>query len=384
MRLKSVNLFGVLFLSLFLGIFMTACGGGGTSGGGSGTLTTLLTDSATAEYKAVYVTVASVEVHRSGGQWETVATPNKTYNLLELVNGVRETLGVDTLEAGHYTQMRIIMGDAPDGGLNILSTLHPFANYVIDPGDVVHELKVPSGTQTGLKIVNGFDISSGGTTELVLDFDASRSVVKAGASGKYLLKPTVKVLNTVEYAIVSGIVTDDAATPAALEGAFVTAQLIAPLAPDDKDKVVVEAGTISNATGHYKLFLEPLTYNMVAAMDGYLPECAEITLASGDTPTVDFSLTPDALLPGTVTGTVTIAVIPHDQWATIEFRQSADCGAGATTITVKTVNVADGGTYSVDLPEGSYTAVVSSYSETTITAAITVTSDAVTTQDFEF
>ena len=149
MKLKALNLIGVIFLSLFLGIFMTACGGGGgTSGGGSGTLTTMLTDSATAEYKAVYVTVASVQVHSAGGQWETVATPNKTYNLLDLVNGVRETLGVDTLAAGHYTQMRIIMGETPDSSLNILSTLHPFANYVIDPGDVVHELKVPSGNQT--------------------------------------------------------------------------------------------------------------------------------------------------------------------------------------------------------------------------------------------
>jgi hypothetical protein len=38
-----------------------------------------------------------------------------------------------------------------------------------------------------------------------LDFDASRSIVKAGSSGKWLLKPTIKVLDTEEYSVISGM-----------------------------------------------------------------------------------------------------------------------------------------------------------------------------------
>ena len=208
----------IVLLSLCIGFFVPGCGGGGgsSSGGGTqGTLQVSLTDASTDAYQAIYVTVARVDVHLGDGdtedesRWETVAEPNTTYNLLELVNGVRETLGIARLNAGHYTQMRLIIGLTPDSDLNLFSQAHPYANYVIDQDDdEIHELKVPSGPQTGLKIVNGFNINANRTTELILDFDAMRSVVKAGSSGNYLLKPTIKVLTTVENAIVSGTVAD--------------------------------------------------------------------------------------------------------------------------------------------------------------------------------
>ena len=61
-------------------------------------------------------------------------------------------------------------------------------NYVILEDDSVHELKVPSGYQSGVKIVKGFTINENGTTEIILDFDAMSSVVEAGNSGQWLLK----------------------------------------------------------------------------------------------------------------------------------------------------------------------------------------------------
>ena len=81
-----------------------------------------------------------------------------------------------------------------------MSQAHPYANYVIidkDPNDAIdpvsHELKVPSGDKTGVKIVGGYFISANQTTELILDFDACRSVVQAGNSGQWHLKPTIKL-----------------------------------------------------------------------------------------------------------------------------------------------------------------------------------------------
>ena len=47
------------------------------------------------------------------------------------------------------------------------------------------------------------------TVGLILDFDASRSVVKAGKSGKWLLKPTIKVTGTVNNATFTGAVIDE-------------------------------------------------------------------------------------------------------------------------------------------------------------------------------
>jgi hypothetical protein len=134
-----------------------------------------LTDSATDQYNAVYITVDSIEVHISGAgddSWQTVASPQKTINLLDLMNGVREEFNLATLPTGHYTQVRLHLGKTPDNGINILSKSHPFANcnrYA----NVVHELKVPSGFQTGVKIVHEFDVNANSTTELILDFDAA-------------------------------------------------------------------------------------------------------------------------------------------------------------------------------------------------------------------
>ena len=194
-----------LAMSLFLvpGLFLVSCGG---SGSGQGSLVTTLADSFTEDYKAVYVTIDRVDVHLGGyegkdANWRAVAEPGGTYNLLDLVNGVRETLGIATLYAGTYTQMRLIIGTEPDGG-------YPHANFVVDANDDIYPLEVPSGFKTGVKVVGGFEILTDGITELILDFDAMRSVVQAGSSGNYLLKPTVSVLDTTAGAVASGSVTD--------------------------------------------------------------------------------------------------------------------------------------------------------------------------------
>ncbi|MEJ2699811.1 MAG: DUF4382 domain-containing protein [Desulfuromonadales bacterium] len=367
MNLKNLKKTQLMLMCILVGLFLTACGGG--SGPAQGTLSTSLTDASTDAYKAVYVTIARVEVHPdSGGGWQTVASPDKTYNLLDLVNGVRDSLGLATLDAGHYTQMRLVLGGTPDSGINILSQPHPFANYVIDQNDVVQELTAPSGMTTGLKIVNGFDIKADQTTELVLDFDAMHSVVIAGSSGKYQIKPTVKVLDSADAAIVSGVVSEAGATPPVLlDGALVTAQVADPSSADAKDQVVMEAGTLSASDGGYALFLAPGDYNLVAVENGYLPACSEVSLQPATQTTADFALSPATADPGSITGTVSIAGASADQVVTIDFRQEVTCDGASTStmITVKSINVANGGAFDVTLPAGVYQVVASTYNKTT-------------------
>lgn len=265
------------------------------------------------------------------------------------------------------------------------SVAHPYANYIINLANEVHELKVPSGTNTGLKIVNGFDINDNQTTELILDFDAMRSVVKAGASGEYLLKPTVKVLNTAKYAIVSGQVTDaDAAPVVSLEGALVTAQVADTAKLEVKDQVVIEAGTLADVNGDYVLFLAPGGYNLVATQAGYLADCISINLNADETQSMtDVSLSAPTGALGSISGTVSIENAQPDQYATIDFRQDITCidALVATSITVKSINIADGGDYSVDLPAGTYQVVASTFAKATVTADVTVDSGLVTAKN---
>ncbi|ALC17375.1 hypothetical protein DSOUD_2623 [Desulfuromonas soudanensis] len=375
MILKILKKLPILLACLSAGFLLAACGGNSSSGTTYGTLSTSLTDSTTDEYQAVYVTVTRVEVHHDGdGTWETVATPDKTYNLLELVNGIRTTLGVSSLATGHYTQMRLIIGKIPETGMNILGMTHPHANYAIDQAGLVHDMKVPSGTNSGLKIVNGFDIHENRTTELLLDFDAMRSVVKAGSSGQYLLKPTIKVLHAANYASAFGTVTDEGSALQA--GALVTAQVTAPAAPDVKDRVVIAAGTVTADNGEYAVFLESGDYNLVVFQTGYLPACTAVTLTAGSAIMVDFTLAAPATPPGNISGTLTLASAAADTYATIDIRRQITCvdAMEATTITVKSLNIGHGGAYSVDLPAGDYQVVTSSLNGATRTEPVTIVS----------
>jgi len=383
---------------LFLA-FLIACSGGGGGGDSSvvtmGTLSTSLTDSSTEDYRAVYVTIDRVEVQAAGETgWQIVATPETTYNLLDLVNGVREELGLISLNSGHYNQLRLILGNQADGGNNILSLPHPFANYLIDQANVVHDLKVPSGFNTGIKIVHGFDISENQTTELILDFDAQKSIVKAGNSGKHLLKPTIKVLQTVESAILTGLVSSAGSGPptVGIEGALVSAQVDNGLTADAKDRLTIERSTITasddlstdaDETGQYTLFLPAGDYNLVAYFTGFEPLCHEISLTAGSTVAdEDFALS--AALTGTVQGTVDISSASVDQHVTIDFRQAGLCSNLNKVVSVKSVEVENGGNYSIELPAGTYQVVSSTPGKATQTVDVIVTPNATSSHNVAF
>jgi len=262
---------GHLLLSFAVAVFFLAVAAGCSSdtstrdsGDGTGSLTLFLADAPAQNYLAVYVTIEEVQVHTPGngegqGGWKTVGTPGETYDLLELVNGVVGKLGKTELDAGRYNQLRMILSDEPDGGENILGNEHPHPNYFIDDTGA-KELKVPSGYQTGIKLVSGFTIYEGENTELILDFDAHRSVVKAGKSGKYLLKPTIKVVGVYDSAIVAGTVTDDSDDLNPIADAIVSAQV--PNAESDADRVFTATRTADG--GGYKMHLPPDDYAIIA------------------------------------------------------------------------------------------------------------------------
>jgi hypothetical protein len=143
----------------------------------TGTLKINLID-APADYDAVNVQIDSVEVHvadaDSNGGWHVVSSQPGIYDLLTLRNGLSALLVDQQLPAGHYTQIRLKLG--PD-------------NSVVVDG-VAHELTVPSGLHSGLKLNHSFTIEGGEIYEITLDFDAARSVHLTG-NGRYMLRPVI-------------------------------------------------------------------------------------------------------------------------------------------------------------------------------------------------
>jgi hypothetical protein len=70
-------------------------------------------------------------------------------------------------------------------------------NYLITNEDEKLDLKTPSGQESGLKVQVHQPVTGGILYRLILDFDAGKSIVKAGNSGQYLLKPVLRILSLV-------------------------------------------------------------------------------------------------------------------------------------------------------------------------------------------
>lgn len=187
---------------LAVATLLAACGGGGDSssssaGGaqtssGIGQLAIHLTDSQGCDYRSVWVTVEQIRIHQSAtagdgdsGWRDLTLSPARRVDLLTLRNGVFVDLGTVPLPAGRYSQVRMVL--AANGGGQA-----PFANQLdLADGSAV-ALSTPSAQQSGLKLNVDVNIQPGQLGELVLDFDPCKSVVKAGKSGRYNLKPVIQ------------------------------------------------------------------------------------------------------------------------------------------------------------------------------------------------
>jgi len=114
------------------------------------------------------------QTQQGEGEWITIDLSDDaaTFDLLE-IKGIEQYLGTNEVEAGKYTQVRLVVD-------TIMVALN---------GGELQEAEVSSGE---LKIVHPFDVIDGETTTLVLDFDADRMVTVTGA-GKIIVKPVIKL-----------------------------------------------------------------------------------------------------------------------------------------------------------------------------------------------
>ena len=279
---------------------LAACGGGGGGGApATGTLKLSMTD-APACYESVIVNVEKVRVHMSDdtgtgdndGAWRDIVPLNAPVkvDLLNLTNGTFIDLGTATVPAGSYHQLRLVL--APNG-----NTVKPI-------GQPEQPLKTPSGQQSGLKIKADFNVLADQVNDFLLDFDACKSIVQAGNSGQYILKPVVR-LSAKPTGTIQGFVTTTVVvgtTTTSLSSIGVSAQ----------QNGTVLRSTIPDATGKFSLsFLLPGTYTVVITGDGATTGAATrvvdsvpvaTTTVSLNTSTSTIALSASAM--STITGTV--------------------------------------------------------------------------------
>lgn len=328
---------------------LAACGGGGGDGGGDvaagqGALRLAMTDAPSC-YENVFVTVEKVRVHQSGtagdseGGWhELTLSPAKRIDLVTLTNGVLEELGSMTLPPGRYSQVRLVLAENAASGSSAL------ANAVKPIGGQETALATPSAMQSGLKLKANVDVAAGQTADLVLDFDACKSVVKAGNSGRYNLKPVISVVPRIASGVM-GYVT----TTLSLSSTTVAAQ---------QNGATVRS-TVPDAAGKFNIpFLPAGTYTLVITSEGRattvltgVPAGTTTTVVNG----TGTAFAPPVSSMADVTGTVTATTVAGSTTTSVAVTD-ADVRAlqaltGGPTIEVATRGVdATNGTYSMRLP----------------------------------
>lgn len=331
-------------LPLAAAALLAACGGSSDDTAvANGTLRLSLTDAPACGYDKAFVTIEKVRVHQSGSAgdndagWSEVvlATPQRV-DLLTLNNGTLLPLGQTELPAGSYTQMRLVLAAN--------TAANPLANAITPTHGVETALTTPSGQQSGLKANINLTVPAGQVADFAIDFDACKSFVKAGNSGKYLLKPVLAVIPILSSAGQRIVGFVDPALVGA--GATVSAQSAG---------VPVRA-TPPDATGRFTLYPVPVgNYDLVITAGGHVnavitavPVAAAVsTVIGSEAARITTALSAQS---ATASGSVSVGAAVLDTGASLRALQTL---SGGPTIEVGYAAAdASTGAYSMRLPTG--------------------------------
>ncbi len=263
MKLKTL-LAGLVIILPF--IFFTACE---KDDDNKGTLNLSITDAPIDSdgITSVYITVSEVQYHMGGGNdwavFEDFDGPQK-FDLLELTRGESEMLGSFEMEAGQYTQLRFML-EAPAHDMG--PEENPGCYLEFEDGST-QNLFVPSGAETGYKAVGAFSVPVNGSVDVTADFDVRKSVVKAGASGKYLLKPTIRLIVDDQAGQIAGGVSNipegsEAVIYAYEDGTYSEAEADDPADEETRFPNAVTSDVVDEAGEYHLAFLAPGNYELI-------------------------------------------------------------------------------------------------------------------------
>lgn len=183
-------------------VWLFACKG--ENSGSSGTLSLSITDAPVDYAEQVVVQFTGAEIKSANGESIQVDYSNpKSINLLALQGGLRATLIEQLdLDVGTYPWIRLKVNAEADGIMD---------SYIrINGAD--YELRIPSGSNNGLKLNTPFRVGDGELVDFTIDFDLRASVQQprgqVGPSGDpvYYLRPTLRLIDTNESGVIRGIV----------------------------------------------------------------------------------------------------------------------------------------------------------------------------------
>ena len=149
------------------------------------------------DYEEVNVEIVDVLYNSTEDDegWTSITPDDFTpiiVDLTELVAGNDLLLSDVIIPSGMLHQIRLVLGDQ--------NTL------VIEGESEIFKLDTPSAQQSGLKLKLNTELEPGYSYTFILDWDVQKSIVKAGNSGKYILKPVIRVNAEVNSGSIKGTV----------------------------------------------------------------------------------------------------------------------------------------------------------------------------------
>ena len=287
--------------AMVIAVTITGCGGGGSSSGN--TMSLAVSDAPIDSAEKVVVEFTGVELIPNSGNPVTItfAMP-KTIDLLNDSGTASAQLFSQPIPAGSYSQVRLMV--VADGD--------PSHSYIVLSDGSMHGLTVPSGSQTGLKLVSGFTVPSSGVADYTIDFDLRKAITcPPGHAPACTLKPVERLVNNTSVGNIQGTVSNTLVPSGCTPGVYLYAGTVT--APEDMNSMAAAGDAnqplaskvpVANSQPPYYYqftFLEPGNYTVAftcqAALDD--PDQADsavtfnpvktVGVTAGQTTTVDIS-----------------------------------------------------------------------------------------------
>lgn len=217
-----MKMFTKLLVAGFFAVLLAACSGGGGSGS-TGQLSLAVTDAPVDSAVAVVVKFTKVELQPRNGDRITIEFDEiQEIDLLDYQGeDVHWLFENKEVPAGEYNWIRLYV-ERNNAADNPPASVFGTTSYVRFADGSEFNLAIPSGIQTGLKLVGGFTVAAGEeTTALVIDFDLRRALVKPASdtwADYYFLRPALRLAKAAEVGHLRGeiateIITDNTGCP---------------------------------------------------------------------------------------------------------------------------------------------------------------------------
>lgn len=209
------------------------------------------------DYLEVNVEIIDIQYNTTDGEegWQSF-TPVNGYpinvDLTELIAGNSLLLSDQLIPAGMLKQIRLVLSEN--------NTL-VIEGENSEAGEPIH-LDTPSALQSGLKLNLDTELEGGFSYTFILDWNIQESVVEAGNSDMYNLKPVIKVNAEVNSGSISGNIVET------VEEALVAMENVSVKVYTTADVLVTE--TLTDVNGYFLLQgLGAGDYKLKITQEGY-------------------------------------------------------------------------------------------------------------------